>query len=90
VVAAGAAEPVGAGAAARFDVGGFGADSERDGDLADGTAGTFGVEQGFGAAPDVVAVAVELQGGDPVDRFAAASFPDAVVPVGAGYWSRMR
>ena len=39
VVAADAAEPERAGAAAGFDVGRFGADAERDGDLTDGAAG---------------------------------------------------
>ena len=48
VVAAGAAEPERAGVAAGFDVGRFGADPERDGDLADGAAGVFGVEQWLG------------------------------------------
>ena len=50
VVAAGAAEPERAGPAAGFDVGRFGAHAERDGDLAEGPAGVFGVEQGLGAA----------------------------------------
>ena len=44
VVAAGAAEPKRAGAAAGFDVGRFGADPERDGDLADGAASMLGVQ----------------------------------------------
>ena len=63
VVAAGAAEPERAGAAAGFDVGRFGADAERDGDLADGAAGVFGVEQRLGLPPDAVAVPVELHRG---------------------------
>ena len=46
VVAAGAAEPDRAGAAAGFDVGRFGAGAVGDGDLADGVAGVFGVQQG--------------------------------------------
>lgn len=44
VVAAGAAEPERTGPTAGFDVGWFGADAERDGDLADGVAGVFGVQ----------------------------------------------
>ena len=72
VVAAGAAEPERAGAAAGFDVGRFGADAERDGDLTDGAAGVFGVQQRLGLAPDAVAVPVELHRGDAVDGFAAA------------------
>ena len=44
VVAAGAAEPERASPTAGFDVGWFGADAERDGDLADGVAGVFGVQ----------------------------------------------
>ena len=76
VVAAGAAEPEGAGSSAGFDVGRFGAHAERDGDLADGAAGVFGVEQRFGVAPDAVAVPIELHGGDPVDGFPAAGLAD--------------
>ncbi|MGW3958129.1 hypothetical protein ACWEKM_46440, partial [Streptomyces sp. NPDC004752] len=45
-------------------------------DGTDGAAGVFGVEQGFGLAPDACAVPVELHGGDPVDRFAAAFLAD--------------
>ena len=76
VVAADAAEPVGAGAAAGLDVGRLGADAVGDGDLADGAAGVFGVQQRLGVAPDAVAVPVELHGGDPVDGFAAAGLAD--------------
>ena len=82
VVAAGAAEPERAGAAAGFDVGRFGADAERDGDLADGAAGVLGVQQRLGLPPDAVAVPVELHRGDAVDGFAAAGFADSVVAAG--------
>ena len=68
VAAAQAAEPERAGAAAGLDVGRFGADPERDGDLADRQALVFAVEQGPGLAPDPVAAAVELEGGQGVDR----------------------
>ena len=50
VVAAGAAEPDRAGAAAGLHVGRFGAAPVGDGDLADGVAGVFGVQQGGGVA----------------------------------------
>jgi len=76
VVAAGAAEPVGAGVAAGLDVGWLGAAAERDGDLADGAAGVLGVQQGPGLVPDPVAVPVELNGGEPVDGLAAAFLAD--------------
>lgn len=80
MVAAGAAEPERAGVAAGFHVGGFGAD--REGDLADGAAGVFGVEQLLGGSPDAVAVPVELHGGDAVDGLAAAVLADPVVGLG--------
>ena len=80
VVAAGAAEPDGAGAAAGCDVGGFGAPAEGDGDLPDRVAGVFGVQQGLGVAPDPVAVPVETAARSTrVDGFAAALFLDPVV-----------
>ena len=82
VVAAGAAEPVGAGVAAGLDVGRFGAHAERDDDLADGAAGVFGVQQRLGVPPDAVAVPVELHRGDAVDGLAAAGFADPVVAAG--------
>ena len=82
MVAAGAAEPERAGAAAGFDVGRFGADAERDGDLTDGAAGVLGVQQRLGLPPDAVAVPVELHRGDAVDGFAAAGFADSVVAAG--------
>jgi hypothetical protein len=44
VVAAGAAESVGAGVPAGFDVGGFSADTEGDSDLADTAAGVLRVQ----------------------------------------------
>ena len=55
MVAANAAEPVGAGATAGLDVGGFGAHAVGDGDFADGPAGAFGVQKSFGVTPEVVA-----------------------------------
>ena len=82
MVAAGAAEPERAGAAAGFDVGRFGADAERDGDLTDRAAGVLGVQQRAGLPPDAVTAAVELHRGDTVDGFAAAVFADAVVAAG--------
>jgi hypothetical protein len=82
VVTAGAAEPERTGITAGCDVGGFGADPEWDGDFTDGAAGVFGVEQGLGLTPDPVAVSVELHCSDPVDGFAAALLPDAVVLLG--------
>ena len=72
VVAADAAEPVGAGVPAGCDVGRLGAGAVGHGDLADGAAGVLGVEQRLGIAPDAVAVPVELQRGDLVDGLAAA------------------
>ena len=68
--------------AAGLDVGRFGADPERDGDLTDRAAGVLGVQQCLGLAPDPVAVPVELHRGDPVDGLAAAAFADAVVVLG--------
>ena len=82
VVAAGAAEPERAGVAAGLDVGRLGADPEGDGDLADGAAGVFGVEQLLRGSPDAVAVPVELHRGDPVDGFAATVLADPVVGLG--------
>ena len=82
VVAAGAAEPERAGLAAGLDVGRFGADPERDGDLADRAAGVLGVQQRLGLAPDPVAVPVELHRSDPVDGLAATAVADAVVVLG--------
>jgi hypothetical protein len=72
VVAADATESVGTGAAAGLDVGRFGADAVGDSDFADGPPGAFGVQQGFGVAPEVLAVTVELVAGDLVDGLAAA------------------
>ncbi|MER0484608.1 hypothetical protein ABR737_40855 [Streptomyces sp. Edi2] len=72
VLAAQAAEPQGAGVATGGDVGGFAADAVGRGDLADRAADVLGVEQALRGAPDPVAVAVELQGGDAVDGFAAS------------------
>src|SRR5260370_181016 len=80
VVAARAAEPERAGMAAGLDVGRLAAAAEGDHDLADGAAGVLGVQQRLGRAPDTIAVPVELQGGDPVDRLAAALLADAIVP----------
>jgi hypothetical protein len=48
VVTAGAAEPVGTGAAAGLDAGWLGAAAERDGDLAGGAAGVLGIQQRLG------------------------------------------
>jgi hypothetical protein len=79
VVTAGAAEPVGTGAAAGLDVGWLGAAAERDGDLADGAAGVLGIQQRLGLVPDPVAVPVELDDGEPVDGLAAAFLADPVV-----------
>ncbi len=76
VVAARAAEPERAGVAAGLGVGRLAADAEGDHDFADGAAGVLGVQQRFGLAPDTVAVPVELQGGDPVDRLATACLAD--------------
>jgi hypothetical protein len=78
VVAVGAAESVGAGVPAGFDVRGFSADTEGDSDLADTAAGVFRVQQCLGVAPDAVAVPVELEGGDLVDSVTATLFPDRV------------
>ena len=61
MVAAGAAEPVRAAGATGLGVGRFGAGAERDGDLADRTAGVFEVQQLLGGSPDAVAAPVELQ-----------------------------
>ncbi|MGH3303986.1 MAG: hypothetical protein ACRDOK_20375 [Streptosporangiaceae bacterium] len=82
MVAAGAAEPVGAGVPAGFDVGRLGADPERDDDLTDGAADVLGVQQRLGLAPDPVAVPVELQGSDTVDGFTAPCLADRVVLLG--------
>jgi hypothetical protein len=82
VVAAGAAVSDWAGAATGFDVGRFGADAERYGDLTDGAAGVLGVQQRLGLPPDAVAVAVETERGDGVDGGAAAVLADAVVAPG--------
>ncbi|MFI1367360.1 hypothetical protein [Streptomyces griseochromogenes] len=76
VAAAGAAEPEGTELSAGLDVAGLGAGSEGDGDGSDGPAGVFGVHQLGGLAPDAVAVAVELEGGDLVDGGAAAALAD--------------
>ena len=79
VVAAGAAEPDGAGAAAGLDVGRFGAAAVGDGDVPDRVAGVFGVQQRVGVAPDPVAVPVEAARGHRVDGGATAVFTDPVV-----------
>jgi hypothetical protein len=76
VVAAGAAEPVGAGVPAGLHVGRFGAGAVGHGDLADRAAGVLGVQQRLGIAPDAVAMPVELQRGDLVDGVAAAAVSD--------------
>jgi len=68
VVAAGAAEPVRAAGATGLGVGRFGAGAERDGDLADRTAGVFEDQQLLGGSPDTVA-AGRTAGGDRVDGF---------------------
>ncbi|WP_159395465.1 hypothetical protein [Streptomyces albireticuli] len=75
--AAQAAEPQRAGVAAGGDVGRFAADPVRGGDLADRAADVLGVQQALRGAPDPVAVPVELEGGDPVDGFAAPLGADA-------------
>ena len=82
VVAAGAAEPDRAGAAAGLHVGRFGAAPVGDGDLTDGVAGVFGVQQGLRLPPDPVAVPVETHRGDRVDGGAAAVLADPVVARG--------
>jgi hypothetical protein len=51
-----------------LDVGRFGADTEGNGDLSDGQPLVFALEQGARVAPDPVAIAVELERGEPVDR----------------------
>jgi hypothetical protein len=79
VVASGAAEPDGAGAAGGGHVGRLGAGAVGDGDFPDGVAGVLGFQQCPGVAPGPVAVAVEAHRGDLVDRVTAAFFPDAVV-----------
>jgi hypothetical protein len=76
VVAAEAAEAERAGVACGFDVTGFGAGAERDGDLADAHAGVFVVEKGLGLLPEPVAVPVELVGHEPVDGRAGALLGD--------------
>ncbi|MEU7225277.1 hypothetical protein [Streptomyces chrestomyceticus] len=58
--------------AADGDVGGLAAGAVGGGDLADGAADVFGVEQALGGAPHPPAVAVGLQGGDAADGLAAA------------------
>src|SRR5262249_44740752 len=87
VVAAGAAEPERAATASGLDVGRLGADTERDGDLADGAASVLGVQQRLCLPPDAVAVTVEPHRGDTVDGFAAAGFADAVVAAGGFQFS---
>ena len=79
-----AAEPDRAGSSAGCDVGRFGAGAVGHGDLADGVAGAFGFQQRPRVAPDPVAVPIEAERGDGVDRGAAAVFTDAVVPAGHG------
>ncbi|MFD9574146.1 hypothetical protein ACFWBI_30490 [Streptomyces sp. NPDC059982] len=44
----------------------------------------FGIQQALRGPPDPVAVPVELEGGDPVDGFAAPFCADAVVALGGG------
>jgi hypothetical protein len=58
------------------DVGRLGAGAVGDRDRADGVAGVLGVQERAGLAPDPVAVPVELDGGDLVDRGAAAILAD--------------
>ena len=82
VVAAGATEPDRAGAAAGCHVGRLGATPVGDGDLTDGVAGVFGVQQGLRVAPDPVAVPVETHRGHRVHGGAAAVLADPVVPAG--------
>ena len=72
VVAAEAAEPEGAGVPGCLDVAGFGADTERNGDLADAHPGVFVVEECLGLLPEPVAVPVELVRHEPVDGGAGA------------------
>src|ERR1039457_4821589 len=84
VVAAGAAEPDGAGAATGLDVGGLAAGAIRHGDLPDRVTGTFGFQQGPGVTPDPVAVPVEAERGDLVDGVTAAVFADPVIAPGHG------
>lgn len=60
MVAADAAEPVGAGVTTGLDGGRFGAEAEGDDGLPDGAAGVVGVDELFGLAPYAIAVAVEL------------------------------
>ena len=79
VVAAGAAEPDGAGAAAGLHVGRLGAGAVRDGDFPDRVPGVLGFQQRAGVAPDPVAVPVEAHRGDLVDGVAAAVFADPVI-----------
>ena len=82
VVAAGAAEPQGAGFPAGLDVGWFAARAERDSNLADRVPGVLGVQQHRSIPPDPVAVPVELHRGDLVDRLAAAALANPVVAFG--------
>ncbi len=82
MVAAGATEPEWAGAASGLDIGRLGADPEGHCHLAEGAPGVLGVEQLLGLTPDVIAVAVEHERGDPFDGLAAAGLADVVVALG--------
>src|SRR5674476_742525 len=68
--------------AAGGNVGRFGAAAVGDGDLPDGVAGMFGVQQRLRVAPDPVAVPVETHRGHGVHGGSAAVFTDPVVAAG--------
>jgi hypothetical protein len=84
VAAAKTAEPERACPAAGLNVGRFGADAERDGDLTDGSPLVFAFQQRAGLAPHVFAAAVELHGRKGIDRLAYSCGGDRVVALSGG------
>ena len=67
-----------------LDIDRFGADAERDRDLADGITGRLGVEQLLDHRTGAPGVTVHLQGGERVDRLALPLGGDPEVPLSGG------